>query len=663
MRGRWLAMILAVGAALSAQDISRLPDWAAQAAREAMGEAAPPDADAWVLFDRTEIAYTGSGEIRQRRYRLVKILGERGLRQGTFFIHGLGGKGNKVKKLKGWNLRPDGDLVKLDSDDVVTVNDASDAEFSTETLTGAALGRVVKGSYVAFESLEAIQSPLGPVAGALILETVPVRRWELDVAKKEGWFTNLQAVEVRLDRHHFQPWITQAEPLGATGLRVLNLPALPLDEGGHPHLSNVLPSVRVRFLDPGLATARMWSAWDEVARWSAGHYASAAGPSGLVDLQGKRGLEGLRILWAWMARTLAYKQVYLTPDRGWVPEQAAEVGRKRYGDCKDLSAFFMAEARGLGFSTAPALARISQGEIEAGEVQGQPFPVFNHVITALRIEASLGLPAEVQTARGRFLLVDPTDTLTPFGRLGSAHRGRQVMICLPEGAQWVSIPEQAILRDRLEVGLEGDAKGTTLHATLKLQETGTYWGLRAIAHRGGAKAVRENLMGSHFDLPATAKVEVSRLGDPLATDRPFEVEVKVTHPDGLRRNGSEWELATWGIPYPPALIQKAGVPRRYPVSSLAAGELSYRAVLELPVKVRPILPERKGDSAFRAFEWKAEAVPSAEGTRLKLSLDHRYKPATFGYDQREKGLQAWKQDRGLMKGLREDGLSFKSAPD
>ena len=656
MRIRWAGTLLLVAALLPAQDLTRLPEWAAQAARASAVEPAPADADAWVLLDRTEIAYVGDGEIRQQRFRLVKVLGERGIRQGIFVLHGLGGKGNKVKRLKGWNLRPDGELVKLDSDHVVTMNDASDAEFSTDTLTGAVLDRVVKGSYIAFESLEAIQSPVGPVAATRILESVPVRRWELDVAKKEGWFTNLQAVDVRIDRRHFLPWIPLIEPLGVTGLRVSNLPVLPVDEGGHPHLSNVLPSVRVRFLDPAQPTARMWGGWDEVAKWTAGHYRTATTSAGAADVKGRQGLDGLRALWGWMAESLTYKQVYLTNDRGWVPEQAAEVGRKRYGDCKDLTAFFLSEAKSLGFSGFPVLARINEGDIEA---QDEPFPVFNHVIAALRLEKSLGLPAEMETPQGRFLLMDPTDPFTPLGFLSSGHRGRRVMVCLAEGAQWVTIPDRAILQDRLNVNLEGEAQGTVLRATLALQETGNYWGLRAIAHRGGAKAVRESLMSSRFDLPATAKIEVTRLGDPLATDLPFEVEVKLTHPDGFHRNGGEWNVAAWGIPYPLALIQKVGAPRRYPVCNQASGELHYQAVLKVPVKVKPVMAEQKADTPFRVHEWKAGADPSAGGTTLRLSLDHRYKPALFDFDQKEKGLQAWKQDRNLVRALREDGLAFK----
>ncbi len=655
---RWLAITSFSAALLTAQDFSGLPDWAAQAARSATSEAEPKDADAWVLFDRTEIAYTGDGEIRQHRFRVAKVLTDRGATtHGVFVLHGLGGRANKVKKMKGWNLRPDGSVAKLDSDTVVTINDTSEEEFSTSTMTGAVLPRVVKGSYVAFESLEAIQFPIGPVADVVLMESVPVRRWELDVAKKEGWFTDLKAVEVKINKQHFAPWITKVEPLGTSGMGASNLPALPKGEGGHPHLSSLLPVVKVRFLDPAMPMARMWGRWDDLAKWNYETFARAMTGGGTADLQNAQGLKGLHTLWAWMARSLTYKAVYLTPERGWIPEVAGEVGRKRYGDCKDLSSFFMTEAKRLGFDGAPALARISIGGIEKDE---EPYPVFNHVISALRLNTTLGLPAEVETARGRFLLVDPTDPYTPLGQLGSAHRGRRVMICLPEGAEWVTIPDTAILRDRLDIQLEGEVKGTTLQATIHLRETGDYWGLRASAHQKGVQFLRNSMISQRFDLPATSHFEIERMSDPLDLSRPFEVDVKITHLNGFRRSGEEFTIEGWGVPNPPSPIQKAGVARQYPVERQSWGELNYHAVISVPERVQPILPVKDLESAFRVIHWTAKATPSEHGSQIELHLDHRYKPVLFDFEHREQGLLQWKQDRNLMKSLHEDGLAFKA---
>lgn len=652
-----LLLLLLVSLPLAAQDAYRkLPDWAATAARAAQGAAAPDLADAWVLLDRTEIAYVGNGGIRQRRYRLVQVLTERGQGHRTFALRGLGGKASKVKKLKGWNLRPDGELVKLDQDEVVTIHDAGSSEFSTETLTGASLDRVVPGSLLAFESLEAIESPLGPIAQEGILESSPVRRWELEVAKKEGWFTDLKAVTIAMEKYHFQPWITRVEEVAGARLALSDLPALPKDEGGHPDLSGLLPMVRVRFLDPELATSRMWNSWSGLATWAEQNYEAKRVPT-TAAARGWSGPAGLKALHAWMAEALTYKQVYLSPERGWVPERSDEVGRKRYGDCKDLSCFFIAEASAMGFPGFPALASIGSAEVDPTD---SPYPVFNHVIVALKLEQSLGFPAEIVTPRGRFLLVDPTDPLTPLGLLSQAHHGRHVMLCLADTAQWVRIPDAAIQPSRLEMDLEGEAtRDGRLVATLQIDETGDAWDLRSTAKALGTKGVHDRLVRDLLELPPTGTVVVQGLGDPLDLTKPFHVKIRVDHPQGFRVNGAERELVGWGIPWPRGLIQKVGTPRRYPVQSRSFGERTLKAKLKIPESVQPIAPSRAGETAFCTFSWEAETEQAGARSTLTLRFQHRWKEANFSFDQREAGLQAWKKDRNLFKTFREEALAFK----
>ncbi|WP_306591851.1 hypothetical protein [Geothrix sp. 21YS21S-4] len=638
---------------------ARLPEWAAAASQSVLAEKAPEGADAWVLLDRTEIAYVGAGEIRQRRFRVVQVLTERGTNQAAFLLQGLGGKASQVKKLRAWNLRPDGEMVKLDRSDAVTIHDAGSAEFSTDTVTGVALDRVVVGSLLAFESLEAIQNPIGPIAGERILEANPVRRWELAVAKKEGWFTDLKAVGVLMEKHHFRPWIEQVDEVAGQRITLSNLPALPKDEGGHPDLGEILPMVRVRFFDPDLPVSRMWGSWDTLAAWEeetfGGKRAPATAPS-----RGWAGLTGLRSLHAWMGETFTYRQVYLTPERGWVPERADQVGRKRYGDCKDLTCVLISEAKALGYAGYPVLATIGGPRVAPDT---SPFPFFNHVITALKLETSLGLPAEVETPGGRFLLVDPTDFFTPLGLLGTAHRGRQVMICADGVARWVSIPDSAVQPSRLELEVEGSAsREGKLTATLRIRETGDAWGLRSMAKARGAKGVHDRLVEDLLDLPPTGAVVVQAVENPLELDKPFEVTVKVDHPQGFRLNGGERELVGWGIPWPPKLIQKVGVPRRYPVQSGAFGEQVLRVRLRVPGAVQPVLPARSGETPFRAFTWEATSEREGAESVVSLRFDIRWKPATYGFEAREEGLGAWKKDRSSYKAFREEALGFKVLP-
>ena len=660
MRLWWCFPVILLAPLLS-QDFSKLPDWAQPHAAAAQAEPVPDGADAWVLFDRTEVAYAGDGEIRTRRLRLVKVIGERGVSVGTFAIYGLGGKSSEVKKLKGWNLRVDGEVTKLDQDRVITLDNVGEADASTNTLTAATLPRVAKGSLVAFESLQVIHHPMGPVAEASVLETHPIRRWELEPVKKEGWFTNLKKVEIRVDPRHFQPWFSRVSALGEHGIAVDRVPPLPKDELYPPHALNVLPRVGVRFLDPDLKATPPWNDWDGLAVWMYGRYTEKFETFQVEGLKGRVGKDGLDFLTSWMAKELHYRQVYLTPERGWMPLTALEVGRRKYGDCKDLSCFLMAYAKDLGWEVHPVLARIVEGEVEADE--SPSLMVFNHVISSIRLERTLGLPAEVDTPKGRFLLIDPTDRLTPLGFLGAVHQGGRVLICTAQGGLWVQVPDAAILPSKVTVRLQGevDAMGG-LKATLRLQETGEGWGLRGLAQEQGAQKLRTHLLTYILDLPPTAILDITRIGDPLDRQSPFFIEMVVKHPEGFKRSGGEATLIPLGWRLIPGQIQKPGVARQYPVSQRRGPGLEYLGEVKVPYHCTPILASKEGDTPFRSFSWTAKAEEHGAGTILTLHLQHQPRQATYDFDHREEGVTASKKDRSLVKNLVADGLAFKELP-
>jgi len=646
---------------LAAQDLSRLPDWARPHAEALSREPQPPqEADAWVLFDRTEVAYTGDGEIRTRRFRLVKVLADRGADVAVFVIHGLGGKSSRVKRMKAWNLRPDGELTRLDEDRIITVDNASQAEASTDTLTAAVVPRVMKGSLVAFESLQVIQHPLGPIATASVMEKYPIRRWELEVAKKEGWFTDLKRVEILLDARHFEPWIQGLDLRQGQGLAANAIPPIPKDELFHPNPHNVLPWALIRFLDPDLVGMTSWKTWDAHATWMYQRYSEAFRPGSQPDLKGAGSLEALRQLCTWMARELHYKAVYLTPERGWVPLPADEVGRRQYGDCKDLACFFLAHAQRVGFQPRPVLARIVEGEVEEKD---PPSPVFNHVICALGLDRTLGLPAEVETARGRFLLFDPTDRFTPLGKLGAHHRGRRLLVCTPEGGIWVEAPSQSIQESKVAILWTGDIEQFgRMKARLRVQEQGSGWGLREVTQVGGAPRLKAFLQERIFELPPTAVLTIGAYTNPLNLEVPFDLELDIQHPEGLKVSGNEGTLTGLGLRVIPAQAQKPGNPRLFPLERFAEPDLDFEIDLHFARPCQPLLPAQDGSTPFRTYSWRAIAEPEAAGSRLKIQFRHRSQSAFYGFDQRNEGVAAAKKDRTQIRKLMADGLTWKLLP-
>ncbi|HEU4952783.1 MAG TPA: transglutaminase domain-containing protein [Holophagaceae bacterium] len=649
----WVPGIL--GAAT--QDLGRLPDWARKAVEASRSVPAPPDAEAWVLLDRTEVAYTGDGEIRVHRYRVVQVLGERGTDEAVYLLSGTGAATSKVKKLKGWNLRPDGELVKLDKDDVASSEGEVDGQgsYSTTTYTAGVLPRAAKGSYLAFESLEVRQEPLGPLDVLSPMEDVPVLSWQCAAAKREGWFNDLKAVDLHLDLAHFEDW--GLHPLTAPGsVEVRDVPAAPKAEPFRPDGFDLWPRVQVRFLDPASAPKYPdWTSWNGLAAFTARAFPAEDGAGLPGPASAGTAKTRLEDALSWMDRHLQYRQVYLSPSRGWVPEQVAETSRKRFGDCKDFAAYFLALARRAGLQGAPVLARINGGHMAPTLPPGVGF---NHAIAAVRLETSLGLPAEVVTPAGRFLLVDPTDHFTPLGWLGTQHRGKWLMICLPDQAVWVQAPEGAIRQDGLDLAFQGKMDATrVLGGTLRLSEVQNAADLRRKATEETGKDLLEALR-SVLGLPTGATCELVRHSDAFDLEKPFEVELRISVPDAMNVDSEEYDLDLPGFPGIPSRPTVNGRPRHYPLEKDADLRWTYQATIEMPREVSPLSPSLKLSTGLRDIDWTAQAT----GSKVTCSLRMVLKEACFGPQSLEAGVKAFTADRAAVLKLHQDGLAFKIQP-
>jgi hypothetical protein len=354
-----------------------------------------------------------------------------------------------------------------------------------------------------------------------------------------------------------------------------------------------------------------------------------------------------------MNRELLYKQVYLTPERGWIPEFSDEVLRRRYGDCKDLTSCFSGAALDAGYEPHPALARIVNGAIEM-DPPVNPF-LFNHVITALRLKSSLGFPAEIETKLGRFLLVDPTSRVTPFGSLPPAHRRGRVLICLPEGGQWVDIPNEAIEVQSLDITLKGVVDGSgTFEGEVRISEKGDTASLRSIAKFGGADGMKDQII-QLLGLTARADLKVLTQNYADQLDTAFEVRAKLRVPQSWTRSGGEYSLRHTGFPALLPSLPREGPARLYPLESQSNLRWTLVMEVDLPISVALVCENRQIDTPFRTTAWSAKVTGQHfSGTFVQTRRDARY-----DHVQMEEGLRQARKDRNQMNELLEDATSFK----
>jgi transglutaminase-like putative cysteine protease len=130
-----------------------------------------------------------------------------------------------------------------------------------------------------------------------------------------------------------------------------------------------------------------------------------------ASIAGERtGLDAARAIYDWVTVNIRYIAVYLNPNDGWVPHEAAEVLKNGYGDCKDHAVLMQTLLAARGIVGQAAL--IHWGDRYADLPLGSPFE-FNHAIVYLP---------------DYDLYLNPTNPYAPFGSLDSTLSGKRVVI-------------------------------------------------------------------------------------------------------------------------------------------------------------------------------------------------------------------------------------------
>jgi hypothetical protein len=636
-----------------------LPTWVEEAAKAAEHSPTPVGADAWVLLDHTMLTYRGEGEIRKTRTRVVRIITQRGESEGTFLSRGLGQKVSKIRKLKGWNLRPDRAITRLDRDDLVSIDaDAfENRTVSPDTLALATLPSVQPGSLIAFESQESIRFPLGPIDLIFPLETCPIFHYRLEWGLDLPLLSSRKETKtVSLQTRNLLPWSPEVHQ-GDRFIEIRNLPGRPTHEPWASAGLETLPYISVVFHDPFLTGCPSLADWNEYGRWVYHQYSALAEKVMPVPLDGKNPKNALLALVTWMRASLSYRQVYLSAERGWIPERSTETLRRRYGDCKDLATCLIAGARSASLEGWPTLARVNRGSIPR-DAPVHPY-LFNHVITAIHLEQSLGFPAEVETPCGRFLLIDPTSRTTPVGLLPAIHRNGRLLLCGPEGAVWVEVPDFALERERVDYRIEGTVSVSGwMKGRLTIAESGDALGLRSTALLQGDKVLRDRtLQLSTQALPPSWVIEASPLPNDPA--RPFVVTIAFECANAMVLKGNEWTLALPAFPKPPPPVNRTAGERHFPIDVPKGFDARWEVHLGVEGMGELLVgPPAQISTVLRDAEWKASAHERA----LDLVLEVRSKPAHWPPTEQEKAFKALKQDRGEFMQFLENALNFQVKP-
>lgn len=371
------------------------------------------------------------------RVRLIQIVlnDDWGARNGQVLL-GDSGQQGEILSAFGWHQAPNGRVERLKPEGIFYVGDGQTNNISQDQYTIAHFENLRRFSVVLVESTQKVERFLGPVFLVKPSDQAPTRYFEVDVPEEP--LNQFRLLPFRMDT-----WSLEQKKSDRSW-SLLNYPA-PLSQAPCSNLPGDFPGIVVAFSDARYAN------WDAFAKWYVGIFAEAAQAGDLAaPTSAKPEIEAMIQK---VAGNLYYRQVYLTAQRGWVPEPGAKVWQKGFGDCKDLVSACAFEAQQRQFTVLPVLASI--GPSNRMKPDDPVFSGFNHLIGAIPLSQSLNLEAEVMVGDRRFLLFDPTQAHAPFGRLPRYYLDSDVLICTTQGGSWVHIEASMLEDNRYQVSING----------------------------------------------------------------------------------------------------------------------------------------------------------------------------------------------------------------
>ncbi len=367
-------------------------DWPGYSLDTLPGQEDYPEAGAVILLDEADLDVGGSGEItfsHLERHVIIKILNERGFANANVLVPY--GRGTHVTGIKGRTIRSNGEIVRLEKDQIFDTNLYPD--------------------YVFYSDIRAKRFTMPAIEPGCIVEY----RWEKTVGNFTFWthwqFQHNDPVlisryNIRCPNHwdiHWKAYGVVVEPKVDPLPRstkanhiweVRDLPPI-LPEAGMPNAGE--EAAHLMFSPIGV------SKWKDIGKWFFELADDRMKPNNEIRQIVREITEGsasqiekLKRIYIFVREKIRYIAIEIGLG-GYQPHAAGEVLKNRYGDCKDMVALIVAMAKAADIDVSPVLISTWQnGNVDTALVS-QAY--FNHAIayTVLTDSTELWMDATYKT--------------------------------------------------------------------------------------------------------------------------------------------------------------------------------------------------------------------------------------------------------------------------
>lgn len=484
------------------------------------------ETDAVALLAEDEATVLPDGSVRyleRRAYRILRRGGQdRGIAQ--VFLN----KDDELLTLKGWSIPTEGKPFETDKRDIVESARVPGSEIALVTdqrmkvlnipasnpgnLVGYVIERITHRRLLAEQ-----WSPR---------DSIPVLRAKYRLRLPPGWSHSAtwrnggSATAVSTEPGTWEWEVTNLEPFKTES----NAPPFP-----------VMAEILFVALHGPAGKPSSFRDWNDLGAWFNAQLntrgdVNAAITSGIVAHTTNKAtlFDKVKALSEFAQKDLRYVHIALGTS-GYQPRPPAEVLQTGFADCKDKANFLRVMLREIGVESHLVLVNTERGMIRSDSM---PDTMFDHAVIAIRLPADANPKSRNDMAMiddgkgGGLLLFDPTDTLTPFGRIGEYLRANTVLLVMGDSARLVAAPP----------GSPADS-GVNRTVTMKLADDGTLTGSVREVWRGVlANYERERMMdaGQNADL---IKPLESRLSGSVAN---FHIENAVVDSRSNVEKPLEW---------------------------------------------------------------------------------------------------------------------------
>jgi transglutaminase-like putative cysteine protease len=577
--------------------------------------------DAVLLYSEEILNVQPNGKIKETNRRAYKILRPDGRHFGT--IHFGYDAETRITSLHGWCIPAQGKDYEVKEKDTTERGyiDVEGGELFTDLhIKVMEIPASEPGNIIGYEA-EHEDRPFIFQDEWVFQNRVPVREARYTLQLPPSW--EYKAV-----------WLNHAEvepqPLGSNQWQwVVNDVAAIEPEREMPPYLGVAGQLLVRIFAPGsVSSGKSFSNWSDMGRWYADLWrnrqeASPDIKQRVADLtkNSTSKLEQMRALARFTQNDVRYVAIELGIG-GWQPHPAPDVYVHRYGDCKDKSALLSSMLHEIGIDSYHVAIHTTRGVVGPGVPPR--LGMFNHAILAIRLPDNLedaSLSATFTHPKlGKLLFFDPTDDMTPFGRLRGELQANYALLVTPDGGDLLRLPElpatmSGIHRNaKLSLTANGTVSGDLQEVRMGDRASSQRWALRAVQKDADRIKPVETLLSRSL---GTFQITKASVGNLQLTDLPFLYNYSVVVPNYAKTAGNLLLVRPRFVGNKSSDILETKDPRKYPVEFEGPSRDTDTFEIAIPpgYEVDDLPPPVNADYSFASYSSKTEV----SGNTLKYT--------------------------------------------